>query len=113
LNLAFESDQVKFDRPVDGSKLVDKTWFNVLVVHQNKYKGLFSGLNKRCSIMEGIFPKWIDLVVWGHEHESVPNITECEENGVYFLQPGSTVATSLIEDEAKQKHCFKLRVNKQ
>jgi len=60
--------------------------------------------------MEGIFPSWLDLVIWGHEHECIGEVRECEENSVYFLQPGSTVATSLIEAEAVQKHCFKLRV---
>jgi len=45
-------------------------------------------------------PDWIDLVIWGHEHESIPYLTNCEQTGVRFLQAGSTVATSLIEAEA-------------
>ena len=29
---------------------------------------------------------------------------------MHFLQPGSTVATSMVEMEAKQKHCFMLKL---
>jgi double-strand break repair protein MRE11 len=39
-------------------------------------------------------------------------VLECQETKVCILQPGSTVATSLIEAEAKQKHAFLLNVGK-
>ncbi len=57
-----------------------------------------------------MIPKFFDLVVWGHEHESFPNIRTCAETGVSFVQPGSTVATSLIEAEAQPKNVFMLRI---
>ena len=47
-------------------------WFNILVIHQNRFKGFFVGANKRDSIVEGLIPPFIDLVIWGHEHESIP-----------------------------------------
>lgn len=64
------------------------------------------GVSRRNSITEGMIPKFFHLVIWAHEHESIPQVFECHENGVHFLQPGSTVATSLIQAEAKDKHCF-------
>ena len=64
-------------------------------------------------MVEATFPKFFDLVIWGHEHESMPEVYECGETGVSFLQPGSTVMTSLIEAESKPKHCFLLKVKEQ
>jgi len=64
------------------------------------------GASKKSCILEEVIPGWIDLVIWGHEHESIPEIKACEATQVYFLQPGSTTYTSLIEAESKQKHCF-------
>ena len=39
LNLAFENDMVTFDRPTDENGEVDNSWFNILVLHQNRFKG--------------------------------------------------------------------------
>lgn len=62
----------------------------------------------RNSITDERLPAWLNLVVWGHEHESIPYLKTCEHTGVDILQPGSTVYTSMIEAESKQKHCFVL-----
>jgi double-strand break repair protein MRE11 len=68
LNMAFENKRIKFKRP-----LKDKDdWFNILVLHQNKYKGMHLGVSRRNSITEGMIPKFFHLVVWAHEHESIP-----------------------------------------
>lgn len=108
LNIAFENKKIKFKRP-----LKDKDdWFNILVLHQNKYKGMHLGTSRRNSLTEGMIPKFFHLVIWAHEHESIPSVFECHENGVHFLQPGSTVATQLHQSEAKDKHCFFLQVHK-
>lgn len=53
-------------------------------------------------------PQWIDLVIWGHEHECFISPRKVESTGVYILQPGSTVSTSLVEGESKPKHSFRL-----
>jgi double-strand break repair protein MRE11 len=63
--------------------------------------------------MENVIPSFFDLVIWAHEHESIPEVWECNETGVHFLQPGSTAITSLIEAEAKPKHCFLLKIKEQ
>jgi double-strand break repair protein MRE11 len=70
------------------------------------------GASRRCSLMESQIPQFFDLVIWAHEHESIPRAYECGETGVHFLQPGSTVITSLCEAETKPKHCFLLKVKK-
>lgn len=106
LNQAFDSKSIIFERPNQNKD----DWFNILVIHQNRYKGLFLGCQKRDSIMDSQIPNFFDLVIWGHEHQCIPEAWQCKENEVYFLQPGSTVATSLIDDESKQKHCFTLKV---
>ena len=81
LNMAFENKKIKFKRP-----LKDKDqWFNILVLHQNKYKGMHLGVSRRNSITEGMIPKFFHLVVWAHEHESIPQVFECHETGVHFL----------------------------
>jgi double-strand break repair protein MRE11 len=80
------------------------------VLHQNRFKGLFYS-SKKNSITDNRIPSWFDLAVWGHEHESIDYVVECQETNVSILQPGSTVATSLIEAEAKQKHAFMLTVS--
>lgn len=81
----------------------------MLVLHQNRFKGLFYS-SKKSSITDDRIPGWFDLAVWGHEHESIDYVVRCEETNVCILQPGSSVATSLIEAEAKQKNSFLLTI---
>ena len=68
------------------------------------------GESKRNCVFENRIPEWVDLVVWGHEHECIENVQTNEETGVFFLYPGSTTPTSLVEAESKQKHCFMITV---
>jgi double-strand break repair protein MRE11 len=55
-------------------------------------------------IPENFLDEFLDLVIWGHEHECLidPQYSECEKD-IYISQPGSSVATSLCEGEAKPK----------
>lgn len=41
-------------------------------------------------------------MIWGHEHKPFYTF-ETFDNNLKVYQPGSTVATSLIEDEAMEK----------
>lgn len=46
------------------------SWFNVLVVHQNRPRR--STLRTTGSFLPVTYiPTFIDLVIWGHEHESL------------------------------------------
>ena len=84
LNLAFENNLVHFDKPLNELGEIDDSFSNILVLHQNKFKGHMVGASKRNSILESTIPKWFDFVIWGHEHESIPNLEESED-GVRFL----------------------------
>lgn len=54
--------------------------------------------------------EFLDLVVWGHEHECLIDPRKNPEMGFGVMQPGSSVATSLCEGEAVQKHVCVLSV---
>jgi double-strand break repair protein MRE11 len=56
-------------------------------------------------------PEFLDLVIWGHEHECRirPEFNELQR--FYVSQPGSSVITSLSESELEPKHVAILRVN--
>lgn len=80
----------------------DLRWFNLLVLHQNRVtRGISRGIS------ETLLPPWLDYVVWGHEHDSIPDLTLTSPP---VVQPGSTVATSLSAGESKQKHAILLEV---
>jgi len=106
LNWMFKENKVKFKEPSMGSQ----NYFNILVVHQNRFKGSGEGAPARNCVMDWAFPNFIDLVVWGHEHESIPNVRKTEGKDYVILQPGSTVATALTSAEAKPKNAFLLEV---
>lgn len=46
----------------------------------------------------------MDLIVWGHEHECKIDPITNAELGFKVMQPGSSVATSLVKGEAEPKH---------
>ncbi|KAF7663348.1 hypothetical protein LDENG_00211740 [Lucifuga dentata] len=80
-------------------------WFNLFTIHQNRSK--HSPTNY---IPEQFLDDFIDLVVWGHEHECLIAPTRNEQQLFYVTQPGSSVATSLSPGEATKKHIGLLRV---
>ncbi|KAM5385311.1 hypothetical protein ACJZ2D_001272 [Fusarium nematophilum] len=91
----FRDHKVKWFRP--GAQMGD--WFNLLSVHQNHHAHTATSY-----LPEGVLPDWLDLVVWGHEHECLIDPTQNPETGFHVMQPGSSVATSLVPGEAVQKH---------
>lgn len=93
LHRLFREGKVRMLRPREWTD----SWFNLLVLHQNRAK---HGLTDY--IPEGFLDEFLDLVVWGHEHEC---LIDSEWNGRFFvMQPGSSVATSLCPGEAAPKH---------
>ncbi|ETS77459.1 hypothetical protein PFICI_11333 [Pestalotiopsis fici W106-1] len=81
-------------------------WFNLLAVHQNH-----SAHTPTSYLPEEMLPKWLNMVVWGHEHECLidPRFSG-SSNGFSVMQPGSSVATSLIAAEAVPKHVAILNI---
>jgi len=55
------------------------------------------------SISDAMIPSFIDLVIWGHEHECRIDPEASESSNLMISQPGSSVATSLCEGEAVEK----------
>jgi len=81
-------------------------WFSLFVIHQNRVRH-----GQTNYIPEQFLDDFLDLVVWGHEHEC---LIEPAWNGIqnfFITQPGSTVATSLSDSETKPKHCALLLIN--
>lgn len=97
----FRDHKVKWFRP--NTQMGD--WFNLLAVHQNHHAHSATSY-----LPENVLPDWMNLVVWGHEHECLIDPTQNPETGFHVMQPGSSVATSLVPGEAVQKHVAILSV---
>ena len=91
----FRDGGVKFFQP--GTQKDD--WFNIMSVHQNHHAYTETGY-----LPESFLPSFLDLVVWGHEHECLIDPRSNPETGFRVMQPGSSVATSLAPGEAVPKH---------
>ncbi|KAL1174681.1 hypothetical protein V6Z11_A04G031500 [Gossypium hirsutum] len=89
--------------PQEGCEVSD--WFNILVLHQNRVK-----MNAKNAINERFLPRFLDFIVWGHEHECLIDPQEVPGMGFHITQPGSSVATSLIDGESKPKHVLLLEI---
>lgn len=106
LNRMFQTPHaVQWMRPEaqEGCELSD--WFNILVLHQNRVK-----TNPKNAINEHFLPRFLDFIVWGHEHECLVDPQEVPGMGFHITQPGSSVATSLIDGESKPKHVLLLEI---
>ena len=99
LHRAFQARKVRFETPVDPDK-----WFHVMILHQNRHKGNRHGVPSKACIHEEMLPSFLDLVIWGHEHDCQVKPQESLRGEFYVIQPGSSVATSLTPGEAGLKH---------
>ncbi|KAI9761229.1 MAG: Double-strand break repair protein mus-23 [Chaenotheca gracillima] len=97
----FRDGGVKFFRP--STQRDD--WFNLMAVHQNHYAH-----TETSYLPENFLPDFMDLIVWGHEHECLINPRYNPETSFHVMQPGSSVATSLVPGEAVPKHVAILSV---
>lgn len=84
LNLAMENKKLHFRRPLTDDDKIDDSYFNILVVHQNRFKGVFNGVPRRDSLADDCFENF-DLVIWGHEHECIKETRYVEQTGVHIL----------------------------
>lgn len=102
LHRTFLQHRVHFVRPPSSPE----EWFNMMILHQNRVAHTPTSY-----IPEHFLADFLDLVVWGHEHECLAcDPTSCPERGFTVCQPGSSVATSLSEGETRGKHVVILRV---
>lgn len=100
----FKEGGITFEVPT----VRDGEWFNLMCVHQNH-----TGHTNTAFLPEQFLPEFLDMVVWGHEHECIPNLVYNPTRNFNVLQPGSSVATSLCDAEAKPKYVFILEINYQ
>ncbi|GES62103.1 double-strand break repair protein mus-23 [Aspergillus terreus] len=91
----FRDGKVKFYQP----SIQKNDWFNLMSVHQNHHAYTETGY-----LPENFLPEFLDLVIWGHEHECLINPKLNPETKFHVMQPGSSVATSLVPGEAVAKH---------
>lgn len=75
INDMFRNDRVKWYRP---SENLDD-WFNIFLIHQNRETGRGA---QKC-ISTSSLPSFLDLVIWGHEHETKIDLEEDIENVLY------------------------------
>ncbi|XP_062423312.1 double-strand break repair protein MRE11 isoform X2 [Rhea pennata] len=97
----FVNKQVTMLRPKED----EDSWFNLFVIHQNRSKHGATNY-----IPEQFLDDFINLVVWGHEHECKIAPAQNEQQRFYVSQPGSSVVTSLSPGEAVKKHIGLLHV---
>lgn len=103
LHKTFVLKRVKMLRPREDPD----SWFNAFVIHQNRAKH-----GPKNYIPESFLDEFLDLVIWGHEHECLIDPTWSESSKPFFIsQPGSSVATSLSIGESKKKHVGLLQIN--
>lgn len=101
LGRLFLDDKVKMFHPEKEDE-----WFHLLVWHQNR-----ATRGTKNFIPDNCIPSFLDLVIWGHEHDCrIDPERKC--NNVFISQPGSSVATSLIEGESIPKKVGLLQINK-
>ncbi|XP_061847418.1 double-strand break repair protein MRE11 isoform X2 [Colius striatus] len=97
----FVNKRVTMLRPKED----EDSWFNLFVIHQNRSKHGATNY-----IPEQFLDDFINLVVWGHEHECKIAPCQNEQQRFYVSQPGSSVVTSLSPGEAVKKHIGLLHV---
>lgn len=99
---SFQDKRVKFQRP----NVLQDEWFNLMAVHQNHVRR-----PNTAYLPEHFLPSFLDLVIWGHEHECIPHTVYNANAQFETLQPGSSVATSLSDGEAIEKRVFVININ--
>lgn len=74
--------QVKMLRPRED---ID-SWFNILTLHQNRTRH-----GPTSYLPESFLDPFLDLVVWGHEHQSLIDPKRSAEDSFHVIQPGQLV----------------------
>jgi double-strand break repair protein MRE11 len=105
LNRMFTNKQVHWKLMKENPE----QWFKMFVIHQNRVQHTKTQSNV---ISESLLPKWLDVVVWGHEHESKTDFEHNADREFDVYQPGSSVATSLCQGEVAEKHIGMLEIRR-
>ncbi|ORX74305.1 DNA repair exonuclease [Linderina pennispora] len=103
LHRTIERKNMTMCRPEEDAE----KWFNLMVLHQNRVAH-----GPKSHIPEHFLSKFLDLVVWGHEHQCQIDPEFNPQQSFFVSQPGSSVATALSSGEAVEKHVAVLKVNR-
>ena len=57
-------------RPPGGTDKQGSDWFSIFVLHQNRVE---HGYGQKNAIKPEYLERFLDLVIWGHEHECIPD----------------------------------------
>lgn len=98
----FANSKVTLEQPATDAG----EWFNLLVLHQNR-----ANRGEKNYLPENILPDFLDLIIWGHEHDCRIIPEENSTKNFYVSQPGSSVATSLSQGESLPKHIGLLKID--
>ncbi|XP_002069265.2 double-strand break repair protein MRE11 [Drosophila willistoni] len=85
----------------------ESNWFHLMVVHQNR-----ADRGRKRYLPEELLPSFLNLVIWGHEHDCRIEPELNVKRDFYVTQPGSSVPTSLAEGESIKKHVGLLEIYK-
>ncbi|KAF8065921.1 MRE11 [Scenedesmus sp. PABB004] len=101
---------VNWMRPASTPEYPLEDWLNIFVLHQNRVS---HGAGAKNCLQERHLPAFMDLIIWGHEHECITELQPLqgltdEARECVVLQPGSSVATALSEGESRPKHVFQI-----
>ncbi|XP_017856887.1 PREDICTED: double-strand break repair protein MRE11-like [Drosophila arizonae] len=99
-----EKSEINFN----NDNLSGEGWYQLMVVHQNRVD---RGGSKKY-LPEDRLPDFVNMVIWGHEHDCYVDFKQSASGHFKVYQPGSSVATSLIKGESKTKHVGLLTINK-
>jgi len=58
-------------------------WFCLMVLHQNR-----ADRGPKNYLPEEILPEFLDLVIWGHEHDCRIDPEQCATKKIFVSQPG-------------------------
>lgn len=105
LHRTFTSGRVKMLRPTALQEAQPDKWFNLMLFHQNR-----AAHSPKNHIPETFLDDFLDLIIWGHEHDCLIDPLYFPQRDFYVSQPGSSTITSLSEGEAGQKHVALLLV---
>lgn len=101
MHRTFRDNKIRFYRPNQHKE----DFFNLLTLHQNHHAHTPTSY-----VSENMLPEFMDLVVWGHEHECIIDPQLNTITNTHIMQPGSSVATSLVPGEAVTKHVAILNI---
>ncbi|CAG8736399.1 2686_t:CDS:2, partial [Racocetra persica] len=102
LHRMFTDDAVKINLPPNK---ISSESFNLMVLHQNRVAHSIKNY-----IPEHYLPDFMNMIIWGHEHDCKIEPIYNEQQNFYVSQPGSSIATSLVEGELEPKHVAKLNI---